>query len=175
MRRYSREDMLTRLKSLFDRYGIIKSSLISGDPEMVSPSAYAHQFQTLDKAYQSMFSEKILQKRNEIVNMLRQGEAEVEHVEDFIVIDNLFSVSIQPIVPLPQGYEACWIFHPDQRKVVDLTIGVPLSCPRKFDVLGYLAFPRMLFRDKVRINSREDGRMGLYGFPIIPLIEKLRK
>jgi hypothetical protein len=175
MRRYSREDMLARLKSLFDRYGIIKSSLISGDPEMVSPSAYTHQFQTLDKAYQSMFSDIILQKRNEIVKMLHQGEAEVEHVEDFIVIDNLFSVSIQPIVPLPQGYEACWIFHPDQRKVVDLTIGVPLSCPRKFDVLGYLAFPRVLFRDKVRIHSREDGRMGLYGFPIIPLIEKLRK
>lgn len=103
MRRYSREDMLIRLKSLFDRYGIIKSSLIAGSSEMVSPATYAHQFRSLDNAYQSMFSDVVLQKRNEIVKMLTEGKADVEQVEDFIVIDNLFSVSIQPIVPLKHG------------------------------------------------------------------------
>lgn len=175
LRRYSKEDMIARLKSLFDRYGMITSNLISGSPDMVSPSAYAHQFKSIDLAYQSMFSDIILQKRKEIVQMLQQGKADVAHVEDFIVIDNLFSVSIQPTVPLPQGYEACWIFHPDQRADVDLTIGVPLSCPKKFDVLGYLAFPRVLFRNKVRINSNDDRRLDMYGFPIIPLIEELRR
>ena len=175
LRRYSKVDMLARLKNLFDRYGIIKNSLITGSPDMVSPATYAHHFRSIDNAYQEMFSDIILQKRKEIVTMLQQGEADIAHVEDFVVIDNLFSVSIQPTVPLPQGYEACWIFHPDQRKDVDLTIGVPLSCPKKFDVLGYLAFPRLLFQNKVRINSNDDGRLDMYGFPIIPLIEELRK
>jgi hypothetical protein len=142
---------------------------------MVSPATYAHRFRSLDLAYQSMFGDVVAEKRDEIVRALGQSSAAVELVDDFVVIDNLFSVSIQPIVPLPQGEDACWIFHPDQREDVDLTIGVPLSCPRDFDVLGYLAFPRLLFRDKVRINSGNDGRLDLYGFPLVPLIEELRR
>lgn len=175
MRRYSSEDMLARLKALFDRYGIIKGTLIAGSADMVSPATYAQRFRSLDLAYQAMFSGVIAEKRSEIARSLEEGAAAVEAVDDFLVIDNLFSVSIQPIVPLPQGCDACWIFHPDQRADVDLTIGVPLSCPRDFEVLGYLAFPRLLFRDKVRINSSDDGRLDLYGFPLIPFIEELRR
>jgi hypothetical protein len=142
---------------------------------MVSPATYAHKFQSIDLAYQAMFNDVIVKTKNQIVGMLKQLEGDLEHVDDFVVIDNLFSVNIQPIVPLPQGYETCWIFHPDQRNEVDLTIGVPLSCHKNFDVLGYLAFPRTLFKNTVRIHSRKDERLNLYGFPLMPLIAELRK
>ena len=175
IRRHSKEDMLARLKILFERHGIIKSSLIGCSTDMVSPATYAHKFQSIDLAYQAMFNDVIVKTKNQIVGMLKQLEGDLEHVDDFVVIDNLFSVNIQPIVPLPQGYETCWIFHPDQRNEVDLTIGVPLSCHKNFDVLGYLAFPRTLFKNTVRIHSRKDERLNLYGFPLMPLIAELRK
>ena len=175
MRRGSKEEMLVRLRGLFDRYGMVSGSLIAASADMVSPSTYAHHFQSVDLAYQSMFSDEILQKKTLIMEMMLQGKAAIAQVDDFLVIDNLFSVSIQPIVPLAEGYEACWIFHPDQRTDVDLTIGVPLSCTREFEVLGFLAFPRLFFNDKVRIRSGGDELLDLYGFPLLPMIEELRR
>lgn len=174
-RRFSSEDMLAKLSALFERYGIVRRKLIEGTSEMVSPATYTNRFQSIDMAYQSMFKEIVIQKRNEIMNVLGQGEITVTPVDDFVVIDDLFSLSIQPIVPLPQGYDACWIFHPDQRSDVDVTIGVPLSCPKDFQILGYLVFPRLLFGNKVRIHSENDMKMNLYGFPLIPFINELRR
>ena len=175
MRRLAKEEMLVRLRDLFDKCGMVSGGLIAGSADMVSPSTYAHRFHSIDLAYQAMFSDIILQKKAMVVAMLQQGKATLVQGDDLLVIDNLFSISIQPIVPLAEGYEACWIFHPDQRMDVDLTIGVPLSCPREFDVLGFLAFPRLFFSGKVRIRSGGDERLDMYGFPLLPMIEELRR
>ena len=175
MRRFSSEDMLAKLSALFERYGIVRRTLIEGSTEMVSPATYTNRFRSIDLAYQSMFKEIIVQKRNEIAKVLGEGDLNVTPLDDFLVIDDLFSLSIQPIVPIPQGYDACWIFHPDQREVVDVTIGVPLSCPRDFQILGYLVFPRLLFGNKVKIHSEDDVKSNLYAFPLLPYINELRR
>ena len=64
---------------------------------------------------------------------------------------------------------------PDVRREVDLTIGVPLSCPRDLDVLGYLVFPRMLCDRKVRIHTATSTTAALHSYSLLELIEELRR
>ncbi len=172
---YSEEGMLAKLKSLYERYGVFNAKLIHGSDDMASPATYALRFYSLDRAYQAIFREIIEQKRSQIIETLRAENVALEPFEDFIIVDNYFSISIQPCVPIPHGYESYWVFHPDRRGEVDLTIGVPLSFPETFDVLGYLALPRMLFREKFRIRSTQSGEAALYAYPLMTLIKQLRK
>jgi DNA invertase Pin-like site-specific DNA recombinase len=173
-RRRSREDMLAKLLLLYEQYGTVSNKLIRGNPDMLPPSTYANRFTSLDRAYQSLFKELIDSKKLEIVTMLKDEDIIFEHCDDFLVIDNYFSLTIQPTVPIPHGYDAYWLFHPDQRRDVDLTIGVPLSSPERCDILGYLAFPRMLFRNKVRIATNRCSEPSLWAHPLITLIQQLR-
>ena len=172
---YSEEGMLAKLKSLYERYGVFNAKLIHGSDDMASPATYALRFYSLDRAYQAIFREIIEQKRSQIIETLRAENVALEPFEDFIIVDNYFSISIQPCVPIPHGYESYWVFHPDRRGEVDLTIGVPLSFPETFDVLGYLALPRMLFGEKFRIRSTQSGEAALYAYPLMTLIKQLRK
>ena len=175
LRRYSEDGMLAKLKSLYEHYGMFNARLIHGSDDMVSPATYALRFHSLDRAYQAIFKEIIEQKRSQIIGTLRAEKVALEPFEDFLIIDNYFSIYIQPTVPIPHGYEAYWIFHPDHRGEVDLTIGVPLSFPEKCDVLGYLALPRMLFGEKFRIHSLRSGEAALYAYPLMTLIKQLRR
>lgn len=172
-RRYSETDMLAKLKALYERYGMVSGRLFAS-AKMVTPSTYAHHFRSLDLAHQALFREVIDQKRDGTIETIRQSGAEVQLFEDFIVIDNLFSLSIQPVVPIPRGYEVYWPFYPDQRPVVDITVGVPLSCSQQFEVLGYLVFPRLMFSRPVRINSSAEVAVSLYAHPLMPLIQEMR-
>jgi len=167
--------MLAKLKALYDRYGIVSSKLISASNELVSPAAYAHRFGAIDLAYQALFRGIIDDKRNEIVESLRRDKVGVEQYDDFIVVDDLFSVQIQPTVPIPKGYEACWVFHPDGRSDIDLTVGVLLSCPKQFEVLGCLAFPRMMVRENVRVFTGSPDKVDLFAHRFTQLIEHLRR
>lgn len=174
IKRYSAEDMLVRLKGLFDRYGTISTHLIAGSKDLVSPATYNTRFRSVDLAYQLMFQGVVEEKRSQIIETLKTSDREIVQHENYIVIDNLFSLQIQPTVPIAQGYEAVWIFHPDQRAEVDLTIGVPLSCPSQFEVLGFLAFPRMLCQQKVGIHTSSQDKVDLYAYPLQTLIDHLR-
>jgi hypothetical protein len=174
IRRYSAEDMMSRLKQLFDRYGVVSTNLISGNSDMVSSATYISRFRSVDLAFQGMFRDIVDQKRSQIIESLKASSMNIEQYDGFIVIDDLFSVNIQPCVPMPKGYESVWIFHPDDRTEVDLTIGVPLSCPKKFEVLGYLAFPRMLCKGKLGIHTATQEKVDLFAYPLDLLIERLR-
>ncbi len=61
---------------------------------------------------------------------------------DFFVLDSKLALSIQPVVPVPRGNAVYWPFRPDARQVIDMTLGVLLSDPDEFEILGYLALPR---------------------------------
>ena len=175
IRKYSDADMILRLREVHERYGTITGRLVAAAKEMVSASTYAHRFHSFDLAYQAIFREVVEERRKQIIQTIRGAAIELEIFDDFVVIDNYFSIAIQPTVPIARGYEASWIFHPDQRAQVDLTIGVPLSCPQKCDVLGYLAFPRLMFKQQVRINSTASDTAELYAYPLLALIEEMRK
>ncbi|HPF99364.1 MAG TPA: recombinase family protein [Kiritimatiellia bacterium] len=173
-RRYSAEDMLQRLRVIFERYGAINSRVVSAQSDMVSPFTYRQRFRSLDGAYQALHQEAIDLRRKQIGDQLRSLSSDVQDFGDFLVLCNYMSVAIQPIVPVPCGYEVYWPFRPDMRQEVDLTIGVPLSCADAFEVLGYLLFPRLLLNGHhIRIASSDQDKLAIYAHSLTDLIQDL--
>ncbi len=114
------------------------------DSTAPSPSTYAKRFASLDAAYQQVFALAVNTVRSEVESLLRGLVAQVERYEDFLVVNRKFTVLVQPSVPVPHGYNQYWYFKPDRRRVVDITLGVPVSGPDGPQILGYLALPRLL-------------------------------
>ena len=172
--RYSSEDMIDRLRALYDQYGTVRSSLIKGTPEMVSATTYAHRFTTLFGAYQGLFTSIIADRRAQVIADIKQHAGGATDYGDFIVLQDYVSIQIQPVVPFPHGYEASWQFTPDSRPEIDLTIGVPLTNGGEFDVLGYLFFPRLMLGGRdVSIASTTADRLDLHAYSISQALEHL--
>ena len=94
--------------------------------------------------------------------------------DDFLVIDQKLTVLVQPSVPMPYGLASYWFFRPDQRKAVDITLGVPLSDGVQPRILGYLALPRLLVQDHwIRLFSTSQSRLEMYGHNGLTIIEQL--
>jgi hypothetical protein len=140
-RRYSREQMLERLRALYQKYNVITSRLVRSDKECPAPATYAATFGGLTGAFQAMYADVLARVRNDVFEMVSREARLIDEHEDFIVINRDFTVLIQPSVPVPDGYGAFWAFRPDHRPVVDITLGVPLSNGGTYDILGYLALP----------------------------------
>jgi len=171
LRKHSDADMLSRLTALYRRYGTINHSLISSDDEMVSPGRYIRRFHSLNMAYQAMFGDVIAKRKSEITEQVRAMVQKVDSRDDFIVINEYASMHIQPSVPFPCGYEACWSFRPDKREKVDLTLGVPLSNNGEFQVLGYAVFPRLMtFTPEVNIRSTMGDRWDMYSWALADVL-----
>jgi len=172
--KYSPEDMLSRLGVLFDRYGTVRPSLVAADNEMVSPATYSQRFNTFSGAYQNLFNEVINVRRAEVAALFKQHVGDVAECGDFLVLRNYVSVSIQPVVPYPYGYEDVWTFLPDRRPEVDITVGVPLSNCGKYSVLGYLFFPRlMLGGRRVNIARTTADKLDLHAYSLSQALENL--
>ena len=173
-RRYSPEDMVRKLQRLFKRYGKVGPRQIASDSRLVSPSAYVKRFLSFDLAYQRMFDDARDQARQSVLEELGKIAGRVEEVGDLVVLDDRFSLLIQPSVPVAYGYNEYWAFRPDPRKEVDITLGVPLSNSGRYDILGYLMFPRMLVDSRgVRLFSSSEGRLALHGYSDLDMIEAL--
>jgi len=171
---YSDEDMIEKLRRLYETHGTVRPSVIAADRRMVAPSTYARRFESLDGAYQEIFREVIEQRTAEVVAALGEMAAKVEEYEGFIVLDDYVSLHVQPRVPFPHGYEARWAFRPDPRPEVDLTLGVPLSNGGSFSVLGYLVFPRaMTFGKVIRLGSTSPERFRLHAYTLEEMVAKL--
>jgi hypothetical protein len=125
-RRYLPETMLARLRVLYEKYSVVTSNLLHADPECLSPHTYARRFGGLAGAFQAMFRDVLDRVRSEVAAAIGQEAKAVDGYEDFLVINQGFTVLIQPSVPVPEGYGAFWYFRPDRRPVVDITLGVPL-------------------------------------------------
>ena len=173
-RRYDREEMLANLRALYDKYNIITSSLIRFEKNCPAPSLYASKFGGLTGAFQAMFADDLNRVKDRVLHAIRQEVEVVETYEDFIVINQHFTVFVQPSVPVPDGYGAFWAFRPDHRPVIDITLGVPLSNGGKYEILGYLALPRLMVREPwVRLSSSSETRIELHGYNGLDLIREL--
>ena len=173
-RRYDREEMLANLRALYEKYNVITSSLIRFEENCPAPSLYASKFGGLTGAFQAMFADDLNRVRDRVLHAIRREVEVVETYEDFIVINRHFTVSVQPSVPVPDGYGAYWAFRPDHRPVIDITLGVPLSNGGKYEILGYLALPRLMVREPwVRLSSSSEARIELHGYNGLDLIREL--
>ena len=171
---YPEASMLHELKTIYNRYGTITRKLVCSADRMPSTSTFQYRFGTLNLACQAIFREHVDRIKLQVFDLLKTGGFKCERSEDFLLIEGKFSIVLQPSVPFEKGYEVYWVFYPDQRPEIDLTIGIPLSCPEAGEILGYLAFPRILCKQKIRIRSNGSStETALYAYPLLSLIQQL--
>ena len=142
--KYEVHFMLDQLQGLFQRFGIVRSSLFRLGEQVPAAGTYASKFGSLDLAFQQLYLEARDRARQEVHDRICQQVPEVLPYQDFLVLDQRLTVSIQPAVPVPNGYTVYWPFRPDTREVIDITLGVLLSDSDNGDILGYVALPRGL-------------------------------
>jgi DNA invertase Pin-like site-specific DNA recombinase len=172
--RFSPEGMLDELKAVLHDYGVVTPRLLAGREGAPSPTTYAKRFTSLGVAHQRLFPDVLQQAHQTVKDRLREMADEVEEYDDYLVLNGSFSVKIQPSVPVPWGYQEYWAFCPDPRVEVDVTLGVPLSNSGKYEILGFLLFPRVLVRSQsIRVFSSSAGQLELHGRTDLQMIDDL--
>lgn len=174
--RYSPATMLKHLDRLHREHGFLRPSLLATDELSPSASTYGTHFGSLDAAYQRLFTEAATEVRARVEAMLRQTVDQVEAYDDFLVVNGKFTVLIQPSVPVPHGYDEYWYFRPDVRGVVDITLGVPVSASEGPQILGFVALPRLLVRERgFRVFGSSEARLVMYGHSGLEFIVQLAR
>ena len=162
-RKYQPEEMLKQLHGLHERYGLWHPSLVRLLEDAPSPSTFAHRFGGLDHAFQQLYREPRDKARQLVHDQISQQVSAVLPYSDFLVLDKKLTVSVQPAVPMLSGYTAYWPFRPDNRQMIDITLGVLLSEPADFEILGYVAMPRWLTGSHNLRVSPTSARTEMFG------------
>jgi DNA invertase Pin-like site-specific DNA recombinase len=162
-RKYDSTVMISQLGDLYERFGFLRPSLIRAESEMPVPSAYHRHFGSLDAAFQKIYSEECDRARQSVQDQITSTFPDVLPYSDFIVLDRRLTISIQPAVPVPHGYDQYWPIRPDPRSVIDMTLGVLLSEQANSQILGYVALPRLLVGAETLRLSSTSLRIELFG------------
>lgn len=170
----SPENLLAHLDKTFRRTGMVDVRLLTAASDSPSLDAYYRRFRGVGAAFQLLHADAVRDVRRRVRDGLREVTRHIEDHADFHVLDGRLTVVVQPSVPVPSGYESYWPFRPDPRKVIDITLGVPLSGGTDWRILGYLAFPRLFFRTRaIRIFGPNDNRIECFGHPNLGFLKKL--
>ncbi len=171
--KYDPERMLSQMEDLYAKFGILQPSLSRINPEMPPASAYARHFGSWDQAFQQLHADQRQRTRQMVHEKICQHIPNVLPYSDFYVLDQKLTVSIQPAVPIPRGYASYWPIRPDDRHVIDMTLGVLLSDPKDLEILGYIALPRGLAgKSTLRITSTST-RTELFGRTDLAFLQQL--
>ncbi|MEI8375206.1 MAG: recombinase family protein [Planctomycetota bacterium] len=171
--KYQSEEMIKQLAAIYQQYGLFHASLIRTLPNVPSPATFAHRLGGLDLAFQQMHREPCDRARAMVHERIREHVPEVLAYSDFLVLDQRLAVSVQPAVPMPNGYATYWPFRPDTRNVIDLTLGVLLSDAEDFEILGYVALPRLLAGTRTLRISATSSRTELFGCCELDFLQQL--
>jgi len=156
--------MLERLRDFYDRFGTVTGALLRHDPASLNVGAYARRFGSLPAAFQRLFAETVEQAARDVRERIDVDVATCDVYDDFLVLGRKLTVLIQPSVPVPDGYGQYWIFRPDRRESVDITLGVPLAGCDDGRILGYFPFPRLMLKDTdIRLRHSSVGFFALHG------------
>ncbi len=156
--------MLTRLRMLYERCGIVTAALLRHDSTTPGAGVYEGRFGSLPLAFQRLFAETLERTRHDVRKNIDAEVVVSEDYDDFLVLDRKLTVLIQPSVPVPNGYGQYWVFRPDRRPAVDITLGVPLAGVEDGRILGYFPFPRLLLKDAgIRLTNASVGHFALHG------------
>lgn len=163
-RRRDPDEMLIRLRAVYERYGIVTAALLRHNAATPNPGVYMGQFGSLPFAFQRLFAETVERTRCDVRKSIDAEVVASEGYDDFLVLGRRLTVLIQPSVPVPSGYGQYWVFRPDRRAAVDITLGVPLAGPEDGRILGYFPFPRLLLSDAgIRLTNSSVGHFTLHG------------
>ena len=173
-KRMTREEVLVRLRFVFEKYGMLSYALLKQLPDMPCKREIVREFGSLPEAFHALYPDVIEKVRNDVRKMIEEEANDVKEFEDFLIINQLFSVKIVPALPFPRGYGFEWHFRIDKRIDVDITLGVPLHDCQGTKILGY--FPRLgvLTSDPLDcIADSSSFKIGLYGYLDLRFISKI--
>lgn len=170
--RYTDEELIERLRSLYQQRGFLSGLVINETDGMPSTSIYAHRFGSLIRAYQMVgFTPDRDYQYLEINKFLRRLHPEiVSHTEreivhlggaierdastDLLRINDEFSVSlVLSRCQTPESGRHHWKIRFDASLAPDITVAVRLD-PSNQTTLDYFLLPRLEF-GQARINLSE--------------------
>jgi DNA invertase Pin-like site-specific DNA recombinase len=171
--RYDPDYMLRMLDMLYQTHGMIRPGLLRTNAELPSAGGYSREFGSLDAAFQNLFNGERTKARDAVHEQIRSYVPETLAYSDFLVLDQKLTVSIQPAVPIPHGYETYWPLRRDTRPVIDMTLGVLLSEPADFKILGFIALPRFALDSGPLRFTSTSTRTELFGRPDLTFLQQL--
>jgi hypothetical protein len=161
------------LDMLYRSHGMIRPGLLRLSEESASLGDYSKEFGSLDSAFQKLFDGECGRAREAVHEQIRSHVPETLAYSDFLVLDKRLTVSIQPAVPVPHGYESYWPLQRDSRSVIDMTLGVLLSDPAEFKILGFIALPRFGLDLRPMRFTSSSMRTELFGREDLTFLQQL--
>lgn len=171
--RYDPDYMLRMLDTLYRSHGMLRPGLLRLSQDNPSVSGYSRQFGSLDQAFQKLFDGERGKARDAVHEQIRSHVPETLAYSDFLVLDQKLTVSIQPAVPVPHGYDTYWPLRRDTRPVIDITLGVLLSEPADFKILGFIALPRFGLDSRPLRFTSTCTRTELFGRADLTFLQQL--
>jgi len=173
-RQFSAEEIQRVLKTVFDKYGLLTASLIRVEENTLTQQHIRKTFGSIPEAFQTFYPEVIETIKDSVFKEIAQEARNVLTYNNFLVIDEMFTVRVEPAMPMPYGYGYQWLFRQDMRVVVDITLGIPLSDEDNPEVLGYFPLPRLMARGEIfQLTDQSLSTMEMHGYTGIDFILEL--
>ncbi|MCL2624759.1 MAG: recombinase family protein [Planctomycetaceae bacterium] len=173
-RQFSSEEIQRILKSVFDKYGLLSAPLIRVEETALTQHLIRNKFGSLPEAFQTFYPEVIETVKDSVFKEIAHEAKNVLTYGNFLVIDETFTVRVEPAMPMSYGYGYQWFFRQDMRVVVDITLGVPLSDEDQPEILGYFPLPRLMASDKMfQLTDQSLSKMEMHGYTGIDFILEL--
>ncbi|MGL4595454.1 MAG: recombinase family protein [Thermoguttaceae bacterium] len=173
-RSMSRDEMQNHLRSALTKYHSLSYSLMRSLPEMPRRFEIIREFGSLPEAIQSLFPDGIEKTRQSVQNRIATEAKSLINYEDFLVINEMFTIKIAPAIPIPCGYGHEWYFRIDHRPCVDITLGVALYDSLGSKILGFFPFPCLLTQESLFcISHSSKQKIMLYGYADLQFIVDL--
>ena len=157
-------EMLVRLRAIYAKHGVLTDALVAADGALPSLATVTRRFGGVNGTLQQIYADVQDRARQDVQARIMALHGEVETHLDFLVINRRVSVLIQPAIPLISSATPSWLFRPDHRPAVDITLGVPLADNQGSEILGYLAMPRLMMPTGwLRLSGANTGLITLHG------------
>lgn len=169
-------EMLERLRQIYATHGVLTDLLVRSDDDLPGLATVRRRLGGAAGTLHQLFAEVHDRARRDVRERIAAQHGRVEMYDDLLIIDRQVSVCIQPALPLRQDEAPIWLFKPDHRSVVDITLGVPLSDTREGEILGYLAMPRLLMpHGWLRLSGSNLGLLSLHGYRGLDFLKELSR
>lgn len=182
-RRYSDQELIDRLKSLYQSRGLLSGLIINETDGMPSPSVYAHRFGRLirayhmagftpDRDYRYLETNKILRRMHpEIVEKTERQIADLggsvvrDPLTDLLRVNNEFTVSLvlARCHSLENGRNR-WKVRFDTSLLPDVTVAARLA-PTNHELFDYYLLPRLDFlQPRISLADHNPAEFESYRF-----------
>jgi DNA invertase Pin-like site-specific DNA recombinase len=158
------ELIIGRLREIYQQHGVVTEALVANDGSLPSFGAIRHRLGGLTGMLYRLYADVRERARLAVEAKISELHGTLVSHDDFLVVNGRFTILIQPSIPV-HGFESpYWLFRPDHRPVVDITLGVVLADREAGEILGYVAMPRLMMpAGYLRLSDANTGLISLHG------------